>query len=278
MDKYPEWNLDFWRSLLNPDRRVIFPASGTGPKCGNKPGPCTDSTYIPKQCQAANSNCTELWHIDSSYSPNVYQRIIDGLQLPLTINFLGGLDNTKAILNDAMAKKKAILFYFWTPGTYVAVNNFTKLLFPSNNPTEYGIFSKDNTKPLTTDPQSIILQKLMSPKFATDFPELPTLATRFQIDPDSMNTMLKQMGGKTPLTASQAACQWVQKNINVWSAWVPPVPKSNHALSGLVDTLLERRTHVLRVLKIRITGFQILLESVLPVLTTLIAQGDRPLM
>ncbi|KAJ3284330.1 hypothetical protein HDU79_008288, partial [Rhizoclosmatium sp. JEL0117] len=39
MEKHPDWNLDFWRSLLNPERRSAFPRAGTGPKCGGKPGP-----------------------------------------------------------------------------------------------------------------------------------------------------------------------------------------------------------------------------------------------
>ncbi|ORY49310.1 hypothetical protein BCR33DRAFT_713681 [Rhizoclosmatium globosum] len=226
MEKYPDWNLDFWRSLLNPERRSAFPASGTGPICGGNPGPCINGTYVPKQCQLLNSSCIEMWHIDQSYSTNIYSRLIDGLELPVTINFLGGLATAFSILTDSLAKKKDILFYFYTPSTVVATNNLTKVLFPSNNPTEYSAFTKDRSKPLTTDPESIILQKLMSPRFAADFPEISNLATRYQIDSDSMTAMLKRMGGVPAVSAPQAACEWIQQNQQTWTSWVPPVPTS----------------------------------------------------
>ncbi|ORY49343.1 hypothetical protein BCR33DRAFT_713704 [Rhizoclosmatium globosum] len=141
-----------------------------------------------------------------------FTQLIDGLELPVTINFLGGLTNTRAIIDDALAKKRDVLFYFFTPAT--------------NNPTEYSVFTKDRSKPLTTDPESIVLQKLMSPKVTEDFPELPYLATRYQIDSDSMTYMLKRMGSNPPLSAPQAACEWIQQNQQTWMSWVPPVPKS----------------------------------------------------
>ncbi|ORY41961.1 hypothetical protein BCR33DRAFT_328847 [Rhizoclosmatium globosum] len=231
-DQYPDWSFDFWRFLLNPEYRSIFPASGTGPRilvngepeCDGTPGLCMNGTYIPAQCSSANSKCIEMWHYDPGYSSNIYQRLIDGLNLPVTINFLsfGEAQNT---IQDAIDRKKAILFYNWTPTSFVANNNFTKVLFPSNNPTQYAAFAKDNSKLLTTDPQSSILQKLASNKFVADFPELQSFATKYQMPDDQINLMLKNMA-HNGWSAAEASCDWFKKNQAVWGDWVPDVPKS----------------------------------------------------
>ncbi|ORY32389.1 hypothetical protein BCR33DRAFT_744059 [Rhizoclosmatium globosum] len=147
LDQYPEYSLEFWKFLLNPKFRSIFPPSGSGPYvtvdgapiCDNTPGTCVNNTYIPSHCRSKDANCIEMLYWDPGYSNNVYQRLIDGLKLPITINFVG--DAAKDIVNEALKQKKPILFYGWTPTVFLATNNFTRILFPSTNATEYVNFT-----------------------------------------------------------------------------------------------------------------------------------------
>ncbi|ORY41338.1 hypothetical protein BCR33DRAFT_344652 [Rhizoclosmatium globosum] len=231
LDKNPTWSLDFWRFLLNPSYRSIFPAPGSTPRalvngglvCNGMPGLCMNGTYTPKQCQQANSTCIELWHIDPTFSPAIYQRLIDGLQLPVVIKFLGSKDTAKSTCQAAINQKKTVFFYYWTPTLFVAKNQLTNVLFPRSNSTEYAAFTNDNRNVLTSEPQSGILQKLASSRFVNDFPELLSLFTKYQLPDNQINYMLKTAGAGIP---SQAVCQWFRANQALWMDWIPPVPKS----------------------------------------------------
>ncbi|KAI9350685.1 hypothetical protein BDR26DRAFT_505430 [Obelidium mucronatum] len=119
LQQYPDWSLDFWRFLLRSEYRSIFPASGTGPNmkvngslvCDNMPGLCMNGTYTPQACNKTSNSCIELWHYHPSLSASMFQRIIDGLKLPVTINFLG--NGERATLDSRSNQQEGGCIVLW---------------------------------------------------------------------------------------------------------------------------------------------------------------------
>ncbi|ORY48267.1 hypothetical protein BCR33DRAFT_63339 [Rhizoclosmatium globosum] len=233
LDDHPDWNLDFFRFLYNPLHTSIFPASGTGPRliingqplCDDLPGLCINATYTPPQCKPPSTRrCIELFHYDPSFATGIFQRMIDGLDLPVTLTFLGA-STAEGFFREALQRREAVFMMAIVPTVFAADANLTRVLFPGNNPTQYAAFLKDSSVPLTTEPQSSLLQKLGSRRFSRDFPELETLFTKYLLPEDQINLMLKNMA-VNGWTTRESSCDWFKKSQDVWGTWIPPVPKS----------------------------------------------------
>ncbi|KAJ3072019.1 hypothetical protein HDU98_004419 [Podochytrium sp. JEL0797] len=228
---YPELGFDFWRFLLNPHARDMFPASGSSPalidgkfECNGSVKQCINGTYTPPQCKQPGAQCIELWAYDPGYSPGNFQRIIDSLNLMVTMKFFGFSGNVQ--MQQALDAGKNVFIYNWAPSVFVASNNITKVLFPATDPEQYVALAgnRDNAT-VTTDVPTIIIHKLATPKFLEDFPELQSFGNQYQILDFHINEMLKSTVSQN-LNFSQAACQWVQQNENVWGPWIPKPPTS----------------------------------------------------
>ncbi|KAJ3295309.1 hypothetical protein HDU79_009496, partial [Rhizoclosmatium sp. JEL0117] len=99
-----------------------------------------NGTYIPPQCKSPTSKCIEMWHYDPGYATGIFQRVVDGLKLPVTINFLGFGGET--YFQEAINNRRAVFIMSFTPTTFIANNNLTKVLFPNSNPNQYAAFAK----------------------------------------------------------------------------------------------------------------------------------------
>ncbi|KAJ3282528.1 hypothetical protein HDU79_009861 [Rhizoclosmatium sp. JEL0117] len=232
VEKYPAFELDFWRFLLNPEARALFPASGSTPpylvdgkpQCDGDPKQCVNGYYTPAQCKVPGAKCIELWAYDPAYSPSNFQRIIDSLGLMVTIKFIGW--SADKAMTAALNAGQNVFVYNWAPTAFVAANNITRVLFPATDHQQYVNLVKDRANAyVTTDVPTIIIHKLATQKFLTDFPELQSFANKYQILDAHMNQMLKSTVEKN-LNYSQAACQWIQENEDIWSPWIPTPPKS----------------------------------------------------
>ncbi|KAI9331059.1 hypothetical protein BDR26DRAFT_870623 [Obelidium mucronatum] len=200
VSKYPK---------LGFERQLCYPASGTGPRilnddgspvCDGSKGTCLNGTFIAPHCNTTKSKCVELWGYDVSNSPRMFQKIIRGLSLPLTINYLGS-KKAEETIRKAMDAKQNILFYNWAPSRFVASTPVTRVLFPPTNISEYatlnityvgGVTNTSTLTPVTSDFPAEIIHKLASQAFLEDFPELQ----------NSLNNM----------SYAQAACKWVNEN------------------------------------------------------------------
>ncbi|KAJ3404492.1 hypothetical protein CcCBS67573_g06387 [Chytriomyces confervae] len=233
VEQYPKYGLDFWRFLLNSDATKLFPPAGTGPRipgagggpmCDGEPKSCMNGTYTPERCKLPESNCIELWMYDPAYSPQNFQRIIDSLNLNVSINFLGF--GAEPIMQKALDEGKNVFLYNWQPNAFTAVNNLTRVLLPATDHEQYHALSKDRMNArVTTDVPTIIIHKLASQGFLADFPELVLLANSYQVLDASMNAMLRSTVEKG-YNHSTAACEWMRANELIWGSWIPNPPKS----------------------------------------------------
>ncbi|KAJ3241924.1 hypothetical protein HDU78_001629 [Chytriomyces hyalinus] len=233
VEQYPKYGLDFWRFLLNSDATKLFPPAGTGPRipgagggpmCDGEPKSCMNGTYTPERCKLPESNCIELWMYDPAYSPQNFQRIIDSLNLNVSINFLGF--GAEPIMQKALDEGKNVFLYNWQPNAFTAVNNLTRVLLPATDHEQYHALSKDRMNArVTTDVPTIIIHKLASQGFLADFPELVLLANSYQVLDASMNAMLRSTVEKG-YNHSTAACEWMRANELIWGSWIPKPPKS----------------------------------------------------
>ncbi|KAJ3205062.1 hypothetical protein HDU82_005424 [Entophlyctis luteolus] len=196
--------------------------------------------YTPKQCQSANSTCVEMWAYDPVYSPSNYQRLIDSLNLNLTIKFLGY--GAQATMQAALDAGQNVLLYNWAPSAFIASNNVTKVLFAATDPAQYINLANNRASAyVTTDIPTIIIHKLATRKFMSDFPELQSFANQYQILDARLNDMLKSTVTEN-LNYSQAACKWVQNNRDIWEPWIPAIPKSvvtNYIYEDQVNGILS---------------------------------------
>ncbi|KAJ3030412.1 UNVERIFIED_CONTAM: hypothetical protein HDU68_009116 [Siphonaria sp. JEL0065] len=232
VNRYPEMGFDFWRFLLHSEARALLPQAGSSPpflvdgkpQCDGKPKQCVNGTYTPPQCKVPGAKCVELWAYDPGYSPGNFQRLIDSLQLMVVIKFLGW--SAHDAMQIALNAGQDIFVYNWAPSVFVAANDITKVLFPATDHHQYAALVKDRDGAfVTTDVPTIIIHKLASQKFLTDFPELQAFANQFQILDAHMNEMLKSTSLQH-FNLSQAACHWFQQNEEIWGAWIPKTPKS----------------------------------------------------
>ncbi|KAI9207260.1 uncharacterized protein BJ171DRAFT_472667 [Polychytrium aggregatum] len=92
---YSNYYMDFWRSLRIPAALSIYPRSGMGvhmtinnppqPTCTGITGGCQNGTYVPSQC-INNTHCVEF--LSYGYTPFYSERLIDGLKLNITVNYM----------------------------------------------------------------------------------------------------------------------------------------------------------------------------------------------
>ncbi|KAJ3095356.1 hypothetical protein HDU97_007015 [Phlyctochytrium planicorne] len=161
---FPEFGYDFWRFFQNPKARANFITHGKGPKirnkdgsyiCDNAPGYCVKGRYVPDWfTEAEADNFVEMWLPYPGWSQYRYQRMIDGLKLNATLNWLGeGFDD---IVTSYLANTTGpgILFYNWVPTMFIAA---------------------------TTN------------KFVNEFPDVSKLLANYIVRDDAINAMLKDM-------------------------------------------------------------------------------------
>ncbi|KAI9350706.1 hypothetical protein BDR26DRAFT_851369 [Obelidium mucronatum] len=234
LDDNPDISLDFWRFLSKASEmeETGLPKAGSGPYslvngvpvCDKMAGVCKNGSYVPAQCKTKGSQCFELWHYDTTFAPSMYQRIVDGLNLSLVINFLGA-EQAPKIIQSAIDKRKPVLFFNWTPSSFVASNDLSRVMFPLTNSKQYNTFRKNKTIPLTSDPAATQIRKLASAQFMADFPELNSFVSQIRISDENMNAMLKSKVVNKWGNA-EAACDWINNTMSEWKDWMPKVPKS----------------------------------------------------
>ncbi|KAI9201932.1 uncharacterized protein BJ171DRAFT_601292 [Polychytrium aggregatum] len=198
----PNIFLDFWRSLDDPRALAVYPRSD-----------------IPRQC-VGNPNC-----VDPSYSVYFNERLIDGLMLNITIRYLG--QNYAAIIQDALDRHQAIMFFSWTPAIMTAQNNLTRLQFPVKDLTCLDRFLSDRQESdITCDYPIDFLFKASSVAFQRDFPYAFQLLELMKISNGEIDAMLRDLAetSMTSIDYGNVACQWINDNEDIWASWIPPPP------------------------------------------------------
>ncbi|KAJ3095355.1 hypothetical protein HDU97_007014 [Phlyctochytrium planicorne] len=238
VSQYPEFGYDFWRFLQNPHARSNFLKYGKGPKirnpdgsylCDGKPGLCEKGRYVPKWfTEAESDNFVELWLPYPGWSTYRWQRMIDGLKLNATLNWLG--ENFDSIVTQYVnnASAPGVIFYN------------CRLMFPYDSSGDFAkhtagkievritdsdfVTTDPANVPLTVDEPQLMLQKGSSIPFVAEFPDVSKLLANYVILDDSINAMLKEMAGN--IDYMDVGCNWMKKNPSLWTKWIPSPPKS----------------------------------------------------
>ncbi|KAJ3120054.1 hypothetical protein HK100_012956 [Physocladia obscura] len=221
LNQFPQYDsLDFWKSFTHRDTLQLFPESGTAPvqinadgsyQCDNVPFGCTNGTYDPAWYRPEDKRYfSEIWAYSLASTPFYFNRLVDGLHLNLTINFLG--NNNYNIMQAA----------------YSVSFNLTRFVFPDDQFGKYSLFQADpEHTPVPVDIPVETLFKATSAKFTTDFPELVYYVSKFQISDDTIEEMLSTgivNGNWSDPHYYNSACEWLLENEETWKYWIPPTP------------------------------------------------------
>ncbi|KAJ3122559.1 hypothetical protein HK101_006563, partial [Irineochytrium annulatum] len=233
VDKYPDLGFDFWRFFRNPDAIKLFQQKGMKKvaqqpyACDGIPFGCQKGVYTPTfWTPEEDDNFIQIWLIEPDWSSYEFEHMIEGLKLNATAFYAGG--NIEALVKEAIAKEAAVVFYYWVPASFIATNNFTRVMFPYDDGGEFAQFQLDpEHSPLTVDEPASSLTKASSYHFTVDFPEITNLIARYQLSDNNMRAILQTMVHNS-WNYSQTACDWVKNNEATWSAWIPspPTPQS----------------------------------------------------
>ncbi|KAI9201933.1 uncharacterized protein BJ171DRAFT_515971 [Polychytrium aggregatum] len=230
VNQYPQYFIDFWRAFTNPNVIALFVQSGTGPRvygpggtpeCDNVPNGCMNGTYIPKQC-INNTHCAEFWASDPSYASYYNERLIDGLNLNLTIAYLEG----QYLETYITAGVQPIVFYNWIPSLFVSSYNVTRIPFPYKSNCLDKFFLNRTYTPVSCDYPMDYLFKATSVEFKNEFIYPYELLERMKLNNEQINELLIQIGqtNMNDLDYGNVACQWIVENEATWSSWIPTPP------------------------------------------------------
>ncbi|ORY48310.1 hypothetical protein BCR33DRAFT_64122 [Rhizoclosmatium globosum] len=240
LDQYPQYEtLDFWKMLVHPETQMLFPRSGSGPHathsngspiCDGNPFGCVNGTYKPSwYTDSEKQNFVEIWMETMETTVYYFQRLVDGLHLNATLNFMG--NDAFSNLVSAYETKKPFLAYQWRPTTTLAGLNLTRIIFPDDSIGAFKKFQKDPVHtPVTVDIPVENLFKASSAKFAIDFPELSYYLSKFSIPEQSIDLMLSKIpttvGDWTDTSYTDTTCDWLKTHESLWATWIPPPPVS----------------------------------------------------
>jgi glycine betaine/proline transport system substrate-binding protein len=150
---------------------------------------------------------------DPSYS-QVDEPIIANLGLPLKVVFSGSEAATVAELDSAVAAKKPVLMYWWTPTAAAGKYNLKEVKLPA-----YTDGCQADAKAAKCAYPADPLQKLASAKLKTKNPKVFAMFEKVQITNEQQLALLPAVEiDKQP--AADVAAKWIADNEAVWSTWI----------------------------------------------------------
>ncbi len=149
---------------------------------------------------------------DPSYS-QLDEPLITNLGLPFDVKFSGSEAATVAELDSAVAEKKPIVMYWWTPTAAVGKYKLVQVKLP-----DYTAGCADDVEKVACGYPADPLIKLASAKLEKKNPKVWSRVQKVQITIDQQLELLPQVEiDQQP--AADVAKAWIAANEAVWSAW-----------------------------------------------------------
>jgi glycine betaine/proline transport system substrate-binding protein len=150
---------------------------------------------------------------DPSYS-QVDEPIINNLELPMKVVFSGSEAATVAELDSAVADKKPVIMYWWTPTAAAGKYNLKEVKLP-----EYTEGCQADPKTTKCAYPADPLMKLASAKLKDKAPKVYAMFEKVQITNEQQLALLPavEIDGKP---AAEVAAGWIAANEAIWSAWI----------------------------------------------------------
>jgi glycine betaine/proline transport system substrate-binding protein len=150
---------------------------------------------------------------DPSYS-QVDEPLIKNLELPFKVIFSGSEAATVAEVDSAVAAKKPILLYWWTPTAAVGKYNLKEVKLP-----EYSPGCQDDPAATKCAYPADPLQKLASGKLKAKNPAVFAMLEKVNISIDMQLELLPKVE-IDQVPADKVAAEWIAANEAVWSTWL----------------------------------------------------------
>jgi glycine betaine/proline transport system substrate-binding protein len=150
---------------------------------------------------------------DPSYS-QLDEPLVKNLELPFQVQFSGSEAATVAELDSAVAAKKPIIMYWWTPTAAAGKYNLVEVKLP-----EYTAGCADDLEKVACGYPADPLQKVASAKLKDKAPKVWAMLEKVQITNEQQLELLPQVEiDQKP--AADVAAAWIAANESVWSAWI----------------------------------------------------------
>ncbi|MEO5704085.1 MAG: ABC transporter substrate-binding protein [Candidatus Limnocylindrales bacterium] len=143
------------------------------------------------------------------------EALVKNLGLNLKVIFTGSENATVEAIKQAVAQKKALLFYWWDPHWLNSTLELTRIPLPAYS----GGCDADKEKVACDYPETP-LNKIMSVKFNTSGGAAATMIKNFKWTNADQNAVANDITNNA-MTPEQAAKKWVDANESIWKAWVP---------------------------------------------------------
>ena len=150
---------------------------------------------------------------DPSYS-QADEAIIKNLELPFQVVYSGSEAATVAAVDGAVAAKKPILLYWWTPTATTAKYDLVSIELPAYTPECWA----DPAKVACAYPEDVLL-KAASAKLQAKDPKVWDFLSKFTLTNDQQLSMLPAVE-IDKRDASEVAAEWITANESVWKAWL----------------------------------------------------------
>jgi glycine betaine/proline transport system substrate-binding protein len=150
---------------------------------------------------------------DPSFS-QLDEPLIANLELPFKVVFSGSEAATVAEIDSAVAAKKPVIMYWWTPTAAAGKYNLKEVKLP-----EYTDGCQADAKAAKCAYPADPLQKLASAKLKTKNPKVFSMFEKVQITNEQQLQLLPavEIDGQP---AAEVAAKWIADNEATWSTWV----------------------------------------------------------
>jgi glycine betaine/proline transport system substrate-binding protein len=172
-----------------------------------------DPAVAKKFATAESGDKGRFLGTDPSYS-QVDEPIIANLNLPFKVQFSGSEAATVAEIDSAVAAKKPIIMYWWTPTAAVGKYKLVEVKLP-----EYKDGCQADIPKTACAYPADPLQKVASAKLAAKAPKVVEMLKKVKITNEQQLALLPLVEiDKKP--AADVAATWIKDNAAVWKAWI----------------------------------------------------------
>lgn len=194
------------------DAHAALMAAGTDPKTFAAALNAVSSDFVTSESGGKG----QLLDGDSSYVTND-EGLVKGLGLNFKVVYSGSEASSDAAIKAAIAAKKPILAYYWSPNWFDSqINNqMVQLKLPAYTPG-----CDANAKSMTCDYPPYNLNKIASATFANSGSPAFTLIKNFKWTNDDQNAVATDIA-LNKMSDDDAAKKWLDAHPDVWKAWMP---------------------------------------------------------
>ena len=143
------------------------------------------------------------------------EALVKNLGLKFKVIFTGSENATVAAIQQAVAQKKPLLFYWWDPHWLNSTVELSRVALPA-----YTAGCDADKEKVACDYPETPLNKIISVKFNASGGAAATMIKNFKWTNNDQNSVADSItnGGLTP---EAAAKKWVDANEAIWKAWIP---------------------------------------------------------